>query len=268
MRTLAKTAAVAGSLLLGATFAAGPAAADFKHWSPWCKDGRCHDHAKACDDLNGLEIDTDNFAFGGSGCKGENSVDVGFIDFGGIQQLSVLYANLAAELGEGALAPANRRWCGVLIPIKVPEKCQFSITKAQIVGAAQIPWGATGKGQTSFGFSFFGPRSTVTEIIRGPFDEFDTPKDWSEERDFRQPVWSPCGEDVTLQIISDVFLDLGKKGRGGPKDWRGKDRNHREDDDDYALMQLYLANGEPTQKFNVNWRKCDDRKPGDWPHPR
>lgn len=103
-------------------------------------------------------------AYGGSGCSA-GSVSVK--PSADLSKLSLHYDFMAAQSGQNIPVSSTRRNCQVNVKFKYSSGWQFSVSKAEYSGYAQIPAGLTGLSKSTYYFSGESSQVRVFSLICG-----------------------------------------------------------------------------------------------------
>ena len=130
------------------------------------------------------------------------------------------------------------RDCQISIKLRSPAGQSYAVHAFYYSGTTFLEEGV--RGQQTANYYFQGAavtsRSVRTELI-GPRDEVFVYKD--EIATPQERVWSPCGKDSDLEIITRMRLDNSKPGRSG-------------------YMNLSALDGATKLEFKLDWRPCQE----------
>lgn len=213
---LAKTAVVAGPIMLGSMLLAGSAAATSISQPVWCD---------APEPIKFTDI-----VYTGSGCPPRRPPAFPSVEFlGGEDEFSILYRLLIAEQGPDTQYPRNSN-CNVRLKAVIPPGWQFNAIDVQYSGFADVPKDVIGYEQTRIQFPLLTTASSslISKTnFTGPYvdrDEFDL------------NVWSKCGGEATIAFDSYVWLKGDR--------WKS------------ASMTLDAIDGAVTKKVGITCRPC------------
>jgi hypothetical protein len=182
--------------------------------------------------------------FAGSGCnEATDTLSLPPVDFP--TQFSVLYSgNYTAQSGPGTMPADWRKNCNIVVYFHLPNGYQFSIFDVRFSGFAQLAYGVKATNESTYQFLFAPPpwagKAKLSKTFVGRFED-----DYSfaaRVLDFDSFVWSPCGDQATLNIRTQVFLS----GIGGRSLYVYP-----------GLITSDENDGQVTQVYGMVWRPCE-----------
>lgn len=178
----------------------------------------------------------------GSGCH-DAEVAVSFSpDF---KDLSLLFDNYLAEIGEGSLNPRLlqlRKDCQISLEMTVPQGWQMAFRAVDYRGFALLPYQATGFQRFSI-LQEGAPIVSMKEAsLRGPLNEDYYIR--SEVRPERL-TWSSCLNGRTeVKLMTQIGVNL----------------NPRSSDRSLTMITLDSADTSIQQNLTVEWRRCANHR--------
>jgi len=242
--TFMKTTVVTGSVLLGATLAAGQASADYRSYRPQKCEGA-------------IWFDTDDISAGGNCDADEVTAELLKGDDDN-NLLTVFYEDFVAKLDRKD-KKIERKTCDVRLLVKLPDRCKLAIDWADISGEVLLqskdPRDAHklfAKAESLFWFPGQSKRNTreVEKVLQGPegiLYPFPDRDEYIGSEDFSR-FYSKCGGDVFLAINSTLTV---------ANPWGVRD----------AVGEITLGavdagvESKPAGHYRFRAEKCDDGKP-------
>ncbi|MGW6263546.1 DUF4360 domain-containing protein [Streptomyces sp. NPDC055085] len=146
-----------------------------------------------------VEVDTVN----GSGCPGGTAaVDTAADN----TAFTVTYSDYLAQAGGGSSPVAFRKNCQLGLHIHVPQGFTYAIARADYRGFAYLQRGAYGQQRASYYFQGMSQTSRITHQFNGPVAD-----NWqaSDQADYADLVWAPCGQDRVLNANTELRVYSG-----------------------------------------------------------
>jgi len=176
-------------------------------------------------------------AMQGSGCEESSAQAILSPD---AKDLSILFDNYSAEIGQGSLHPSLLRAqkdCRVFVDFHVPRGWQFAFRSLDYRGFVAIPASAWAFHR----LSFIAPNQPIASLKEASLSGAQN-RDYAvrvEQRPERM-IWSPCGGQQRLQFFSQLAVQYYP---------RSTDRS-------IAQISLDSVDGSFRQSFSVEWRQC------------
>ncbi|KAH6616314.1 hypothetical protein C7974DRAFT_379246 [Boeremia exigua] len=177
-------------------------------------------------------IEIQNVTYGGTGCP-SNTVASSISD--DRTTLTLAFNAYTVQSGPAVPASERRKFCQLALNLRYPGGLQYSLLGADYRGYASLEAGVQGRAVGSYYFSGQARESFFAANFSGPMDENYVLHDTVESL---TRVWAPCGEQGLLNIKSEVRI----------APMRTRTLN---------LLTVDSLDGKFTQKFAVQWRKCE-----------
>jgi hypothetical protein len=168
-------------------------------------------------------------AYAGPGCpKGSASVALS----GDKKSLTVQFSKFIVEAGGSTGKTFDRKFCGLTIPVHVPQGISVSVLAVDFNGYNNLPAGA----KSNFQVEYFFTGGTGPVIKR----DFTGPKKGGYQVNTTLPVssvvWSACGQDVNLRANSSIRVTTAQNKR--------------------ALSAIDTANVKAAIVYKLSWKAC------------
>ncbi|MBT2398550.1 DUF4360 domain-containing protein [Streptomyces sp. ISL-100] len=183
------------ALLVGGAAAALLASTLFAHSASAATDGGI----VAPPDKIVIEVATVN----GSGCRqGTAAVAVSPDN----TAFTVTYSDYLAQVGVGAKPTDFRKNCQLNLIVHVPHGFTYAVASADYRGYARLQAGATAVQKASYYFQGSPDTASRTHPYTGPYDN-----NWqaTDETDWGQLVWAPCGVKRNFNINTELRVSAG-----------------------------------------------------------
>lgn len=95
------------------------------------------------------EVHIGDFTYSGSGCQ-PSTAAIRLSD--DLTTLMLSYSDFVVQAGEGIAPGERRKYCDVRVQLYFPQGWQFSVVKADYIGYALLPDGATGTCNATYYF--------------------------------------------------------------------------------------------------------------------
>ncbi|MDN3295015.1 DUF4360 domain-containing protein [Streptomyces ficellus] len=146
-----------------------------------------------------IEIATVN----GSGCpQGTTAVAVSPDN----TAFTVTYSDYLAQVGVGAQPTDFRKNCQLNLIVHVPHGFTYAVASADYRGYAHLQPGASAVQKASYYFQGSPDTASRSHPFRGPYDN-----NWqaTDETDWGQLVWAPCGVKRNFNINTELRVSAG-----------------------------------------------------------
>jgi hypothetical protein len=174
--------------------------------------------------------------FNGSGCSPDSTESfLEDVDQDGLpDQFGVLFNGAyTAQQGPGFTSADRRKNCTITLLLHIPQGFQYSVASVLYTGFADLPARITGRQTSAYRFPLASRRVNFDTTIRGAFTGNYERQD---DVGISSVIWSPCGLDAPLSILTQVFLS----GNIIPP----------------ASMTLDTVDGKVKQIYGLVWRPC------------
>ncbi|GBG75443.1 hypothetical protein CBR_g20073 [Chara braunii] len=145
------------------------------------------------------------FSAAGSGCPPGSTQ--GSISSDG-KALTVMYGNYTAST-DGSLAD-QRKACTVTVSLSYPRGFVVKVGTVTLRGYANLEKGVTGTVKTQYYFSGLLGTAKVSRTINGRFNN-----NFEFTDQFVSAVYSKCGVQRSLNLLSEVRVNPGSSGKNG-----------------------------------------------------
>jgi hypothetical protein len=175
--------------------------------------------------------------FNGSGCLNDGvDATAQLFPIGSSRptQFQILFSSYVAQQGPGLPTVLRQRYCNITVTIHVARGLQFSLADVAYYGFADLPnAGVVGVQRSTYQFPLHPGLAVFQTVIPGPAN-----KNYSrtDTLGFSRRVWSPCGTEAPLTILSQVSL------KGNPSL--------------PAAMDVQTIDGRVKMLFGIAWRAC------------
>ncbi|KAF2018095.1 hypothetical protein BU24DRAFT_389776 [Aaosphaeria arxii CBS 175.79] len=186
---------------------------------------------------SGHEVEITGITYGGTGCPDKTVQGLLSDDR---TTIALSFDAYTVQSGPSIPATERRKFCQLQLKIKKPSGFQYSIFGADYRGYASLEKGVTGTTQSTYYFSGEQNQTVIPTSFTGPMEGNYLKHD---EIDAGSTVWSPCGEPGILNIKSEVrIVPMAATGLN--------------------LLTVDTVDAKFTQKYFVQWQKCDPKKGG------
>ena len=178
------------------------------------------------------EVYVRSLSHGGSGC-GVGTVAENISP--DAKAFTLVFSNYAAEIGPNVPRVENRKFCNILVDLKVPSGWSYSLFRVDYRGYVNLDAGVQGVQQSSYYFQGLsvGTRPFRT-VFNGPIDRNYQTKDALA---LEASNWSPCGVSRALVLQTEVRLTSSQRRAQG-------------------IITTDSINGEVEHKYGVQWKRC------------
>lgn len=177
-------------------------------------------------------VEIDSIVWAGSGCPA-GSVSSNVSDDN--QAFTLLFDEYIAEIGPFVSKREKRKNCTINIDLSYPQGWSFSIFKVDYRGFASLDRGVKGTQKSTYYFQGSSNSISMQSNFYGPTDEDYVA---SDSLGLSALVWSPCGENRSLNINSQVRLDNRRNVNGS------------------GIMTLDSIDGNIKQIYHIKWKRC------------
>ncbi|MGW0546067.1 DUF4360 domain-containing protein [Streptomyces altiplanensis] len=119
---------------------------------------------------------------------------------------TVTYSEYLAQVGLGAKPTDFRKNCQLNLIVHVPHGFTYAVASADYRGYARLQAGATATQKASYYFQGSPDTASRTHPHTGPYDN-----NWqaTDETDWGQLVWAPCGAKRNFNINTELRVSAG-----------------------------------------------------------
>ncbi|MET9515473.1 DUF4360 domain-containing protein [Streptomyces sp. NPDC002994] len=119
---------------------------------------------------------------------------------------TVTYSDYLAQVGVGAKPTDFRKNCQLNLIVHVPHGFTYAVASADYRGYARLQAGATAVQKASYYFQGSPDTASRTHPYTGPYDN-----NWqaTDETDWGQLVWAPCGVKRNFNINTELRVSAG-----------------------------------------------------------
>ncbi|MFJ6939785.1 DUF4360 domain-containing protein [Streptomyces sp. NPDC101132] len=151
---------------------------------------------------------------------------------------TVTYSQYIAQVGGGAPPTAARRNCQLSLVVHVPHGFTYAIASADYRGYASLAPGATGTEKASYYFQGSPQTAARQHDFGGPFDD-----NWqaTDETDWAQLVWAPCGVQRNFNINTELRVARGNSAPGAT-----------------SYMTMDSTDGNISTIYHLAWKECPE----------
>ncbi|KIF03219.1 hypothetical protein PL81_25520 [Streptomyces sp. RSD-27] len=169
----------------------------------------------------------------GSGCP-QGSADVAAASDN--TAFTVTYSSYLAQTGAGAGGTEFRKNCQLALRIHVPQGFTYAIARADYRGFAHLQRGAYGQERANYYFQGNAQTARVTHQFSGPFSD-----NWqaSDQTDYADLVWAPCGEERNLNVNTELRV---YGGTSAPQN--------------LSFMSMDSTDGSVGTVYHFEWKEC------------
>jgi hypothetical protein len=132
----------------------------------------------------------------------------------------VRYESFLAQDGGSADPTDIRKNCQIALLLNIPQGFTLAVARADYRGVAHLESGATGLERSNYYFQGDSGNNYADHTFKGPLDG-----SWSATDVAPVLEWSPCGQQVILNINSELRVDANGSGRTNFMSMRASDGN-------------------------------------------
>uniref|UniRef100_A0AAU2K3R9 DUF4360 domain-containing protein n=1 Tax=Streptomyces sp. NBC_00049 TaxID=2903617 RepID=A0AAU2K3R9_9ACTN len=149
---------------------------------------------------------------------------------------TVTYSQYLAQVGGGAPPTAARKNCQLSLIVYVPQGFTYAIASADYRGYASLAPGANSTEKASYYFQGSPQTAFRTHTFNGPRDD-----NWqaTDETDWAQLVWAPCGVQRNFNINTELRVN---KGTSAPNAT--------------SYMTMDSTDGSINTVYHLAWKEC------------
>ncbi|KUH36097.1 MULTISPECIES: DUF4360 domain-containing protein [Streptomyces] len=154
---------------------------------------------------------------------------------------TVTYSNYLAQVGVGSKPTDFRKNCQLNLVVHVPHGFTYAVASADYRGYAHLERGASAIQKASYYFQGSPDTAARQHPFNGPFDN-----NWqaTDQTDWGQLVWAPCGVKRNFNINTELRVNAGTS--------------------DTAKTNSFIAmdstDGDIRTVYRLAWRECPDRR--------
>nr|WP_236243113.1 DUF4360 domain-containing protein [Streptomyces sp. CC228A] len=150
---------------------------------------------------------------------------------------TVTYSDYLAQVGPGAKPTDFRKNCQLSLIVHVPHGFTYAVASADYRGYAHLEKGANAMQKASYYFQGSSDTAARTHAFRGPFDN-----NWqvTDETEWGQLVWAPCGVKRNFNINTELRVGAGTS---DPK------KTH-------SFIAMDSTDGDIKTVYNLAWKEC------------
>ncbi|MFM9591299.1 DUF4360 domain-containing protein [Streptomyces scabiei] len=149
---------------------------------------------------------------------------------------TVTYSDYLAQVGGGAPSTAFRKNCQLSLIVHVPGGFTYAIASADYRGFASLARGASGVEKASYYFQGSPDTASRTHTFTGPKED-----NWqaTDETDWAQLVWSPCGVERNFNINTELRVNRGSSPASST-----------------SFMTMDSTDGDISTIYHLAWKQC------------
>ncbi|MFF8832413.1 DUF4360 domain-containing protein [Streptomyces sp. NPDC015131] len=150
---------------------------------------------------------------------------------------TVTYSDYLAQVGVGAEPTDFRKNCQLNLIVHVPGGFTYAVAGADYRGYAKLERGATAVQKASYYFQGSPDTAQRSHPYQGPYDD-----NWqaTDETDWGQLVWAPCGTKRNFNINTELRVNVGTS---DPKKTN-------------SFMTMDSTDGEINTVYRLAWKEC------------
>lgn len=147
---------------------------------------------------------------------------------------TVTYSDYVAAAGDGISPIDFRKNCQLNLSVDVPGGFTYAIQTVDYRGYAHLPDGARGLQRAGYYFQGSPDTSYSTHEFEGSYDD-----NWqaTDEKEWAELVWSPCGEQRNFNINTELRVYAG-------------------DDGAVSLMTMDSTDSAVSTIYHMAWERC------------
>jgi hypothetical protein len=152
---------------------------------------------------------------------------------------TVTYSDYLAQVGGNSPATAFRKNCQLNLIVHVPQGFTYAIASADYRGFASLQPGASSTEKASYYFQGSPSTAYRSHKFEGPYDD-----NWqaTDETDWAQLVWAPCGVQRNFNINTELRVDAGTS-----------------DPAKTSFMTMDSTDGDISTIYHMAWKECPGR---------
>jgi hypothetical protein len=152
---------------------------------------------------------------------------------------TVTYSDYLAQAGGDSPATAFRKNCQLNLIVHVPQGFTYAIASADYRGFASLQPGASSTEKASYYFQGSPSTAFRSHTFEGPYDD-----NWqaTDQTDWAQLVWAPCGVQRNFNINTELRVDKGTS-----------------DPAETSFMTMDSTDGDISTIYHMAWKECPDR---------
>ncbi|MFC5800848.1 DUF4360 domain-containing protein [Streptomyces formicae] len=178
-----------------------------------------------------IEVATVN----GSGCKqGTAAVAVSPDN----TAFTVTYSDYLAQVGGDSAPTDSRKNCQLNLIVHVPQGFTYAVASADYRGYASLQQGATAVQKASYYFQGSPDTAARNHPFNGPYDT-----NWqaTDETEWGQLVWAPCGVKRNFNINTELRVMAGTSGPSQT-----------------SFITMDSTDGEINTVYRLAWKECPE----------
>jgi hypothetical protein len=151
----------------------------------------------------------------------------------------VTYSDYLAQAGGDSPATAFRKNCQLNLIVHVPQGFTYAIASADYRGFASLQPGASSTEKASYYFQGSPSTAFRSHKFEGPYDD-----NWqaTDQTDWAQLVWAPCGVQRNFNINTELRVDKGTS-----------------DPAETSFMTMDSTDGDISTIYHMAWKECPGR---------
>ncbi|MPY55143.1 DUF4360 domain-containing protein [Streptomyces acidicola] len=152
---------------------------------------------------------------------------------------TVTYSDYLAQVGGGADPTAFRKNCQLNLNVHVPGGFTYAIASADYRGFASLQRGASSTQKASYYFQGSPDTASRTHPFSGPYED-----NWqaTDETDWAQLVWAPCGELRNFNINTELRVSKGTSPANST-----------------SFMTMDSTDGDISTVYHLAWKECPEK---------
>jgi hypothetical protein len=152
---------------------------------------------------------------------------------------TVTYSDYLAQAGGDSPATAFRKNCQLNLIVHVPQGFTYAIASADYRGFASLQPGASSTEKASYYFQGSPSTAFRSHKFEGPYDD-----NWqaTDQTDWAQLVWAPCGVQRNFNINTELRVDKGTS-----------------DPAKTSFMTMDSTDGDISTIYHMAWKECPGR---------
>ncbi|MEU0084567.1 DUF4360 domain-containing protein [Streptomyces sp. NPDC006274] len=152
---------------------------------------------------------------------------------------TVTYSDYLAQAGGDSPATAFRKNCQLNLIVHVPQGFTYAIASADYRGFASLQPGASSTEKASYYFQGSPSTAFRSHRFEGPYDD-----NWqaTDQTDWAQLVWAPCGVQRNFNINTELRVDKGTS-----------------DPAKTSFMTMDSTDGDISTIYHMAWKECPGR---------
>lgn len=152
---------------------------------------------------------------------------------------TVTYSEYLAQVGGNSAPTAARKNCQLSLVVHVPQGFTYAVASADYRGYASLRPGASSTEKASYYFQGSPSTASRTHAFRGPHED-----NWqaTDETDWAQLVWAPCGVQRNFNINTELRVNLGTSNPATT-----------------SYMTMDSTDGSINTVYHLAWKECPRR---------